>query len=71
MEAFTKTIIKILTVELKMSKYHKKFYLSEVELDDGELYSLASSKPPKVGDKVEAFFNDRWGRPTAKYPKRI
>jgi hypothetical protein len=66
-----KKIIKVISVKGKLSKYNKKFFLSEVELSDNEVYSLASSKVPQVGDECEAWFDDHWNKPVAKYPKSI
>lgn len=70
MENSIKTIIKIVKSDLRTSKYHKIFYLSEVELDDHEVYSLAGSHPPTVGEFVEAYFDDFFQKPKASYPKK-
>ena len=66
-----KKIIKIISVQKKMSKYNKEFFLSEVELDDHEIYSLASSHSPQIGDEMESWFDEHWNKPVAKYPKSI
>jgi hypothetical protein len=66
-----KKIVKIINYQQRTSKYNKIFYLSEVELSDNEVYSLASSKVPQVGDECEAWFDDHWNKPVAKYPKSI
>jgi hypothetical protein len=66
-----KKIIQVINVQKRKSKYNKEFFLSEVELDDNEIYSLASSHPPQVGDKMESWFDEHWNKPVAKYPTKL
>ncbi len=70
-----KRIIEIIYVEKRINGEGHEFYLSHVKLNYGEtepehdeVFTVPHSAFPRIGDEVEAFFDDRYGKPKAKYP---
>lgn len=63
-----KAIVSIISVEKRKNRGGGDFYLSNVLLDDGEEYSLASTDPPKTGDYLEAWFDEKYNKAKAAYP---
>lgn len=63
-----KKITKVLTCHEKVNGRGDKFFLATVLLDDDEIYTLAHDRPPKEGDKVYAFFDEKYNKPKAVYP---
>ena len=66
-----KRIVRVLNGAVRKNMDGGRFYLATVELSDGEIYTVAHSEPPKAGDKVYAYFDSKYDKPKASYPKTV